>query len=286
MSDDSGNIDGGADAKGIYSEEELTMKLLDMLPGVAKYLSSVENVHAERILDMLLLMQRGSFPSDNICFQLFSDVIAWFQSSDVRGYRYSGPVRKFWAVGYRLFRNKFLEFMRGPALKECHNLSQNASYEGVQAKINFAVPEVRHLKLNTSIPEMLALGLLTDMIDSYIKLRPDYMHKSFNLSADMKKINASKRGQYGEVDLAGFENKPTKQDREEELKARLQTVDTCISLIENAHSRMIRDLVHLPSEIKTQLYDLIIDIIKIQSEEVSSVRNFAKSKSYHLEKLL
>ena len=101
----------------------------------------------------------------------------------------------------------------------------------------------------------------------------------------MKKINASKRGKYGEVDLAGFENKPTKQDREEELKARLQTVDTCISLIENAHSRMISDLVHLPSEIKTQLYDLIIDIIKIQSEEVSSVRNFAKSKSYHLEKL-
>ena len=45
-----------------HSEEELLTKLSTMLPGVAKYLMSVEEIHAERIMDMLILMQKEHFP--------------------------------------------------------------------------------------------------------------------------------------------------------------------------------------------------------------------------------
>ena len=270
-----------------HSEEELLNKLSNMLPGVAKYLMSVEEIHAERIMDMLILMQKGTFPSDNICFHLFGDVVAWFANPDVRGIRYSEPVRKFWSVGYRLFHNKFLEFMRGPALQDPLRESKSRFYEGSKAKINFAVPKVNHLKLSSSgIPDVLEPGFLTEMVDSYIRLRPDCVNKSFNLSADLKKINASKRGKYGEVDLAGFESKPTKLDRQQLLTNRLQLIETGSSLIENAHSLRISEINNLPDMMKKQLHTFIIDTIRIQSEDLSDIRSFAKTKSYNLDKLL
>ena len=275
------NKDGNDDV----NEQELIAKMIDMMPGVAKYLVSIDQVHTERILDMLLLMQRGCFPHDNICFRLFEDVISWFVSEDVRGVRYSEPVRRFWAVGYRLFHNKFLEFMRGPALKKTRDGGE-ISYSGQEARINFAVPKSRHLTMNTIIPDSLQPGLLTEMIESYLRLRPDFRNKSYNLMADMKKINASKCGKYGEVDLAGFESKPTKRDRENLLEARLRSIDTCMSLIENTHSLGIAELVKLPETCKQQLYKLLLDIIKIQSECIAAIRVFGKSKSYHLDKLL
>ena len=80
-------------------------------------LSSVDDVHSERIKQMFELIGDGVFPFANMCFLLFEDVIQWFKCEDVRGMNYSEVVKLFWATGRSLFQNKFLEFMRGPFFK-------------------------------------------------------------------------------------------------------------------------------------------------------------------------
>ena len=59
------------------------------------------------------LLKQDKFPTNNISFLLFLDVVKWFSVENTCQMRYTTITRNFWQVGFRLFHGKFLNFMRG-----------------------------------------------------------------------------------------------------------------------------------------------------------------------------
>lgn len=60
------------------------------------------------------MVSEGTFPMNNICFQLFLDVVRFFGTQSTIEMRYSNEVKRFWMTGFRLFHGRFLRFMGGP----------------------------------------------------------------------------------------------------------------------------------------------------------------------------
>ena len=54
-----------------------------------------------------------AFPLNNIAFLLWVDVVRWFNCSSTTLMRYSEDTKKFWKVGWRIFRGRFINFMSG-----------------------------------------------------------------------------------------------------------------------------------------------------------------------------
>ena len=75
-------------------EDELISLLHELAPGVCKFLSSQDPIHATRFLSFLHLLSDGSFPIDNICYQIFCDLIQWLSLDDKRQMIYSADVKK------------------------------------------------------------------------------------------------------------------------------------------------------------------------------------------------
>ena len=53
----------------------------------------------------------GKFPLTNIAFQLWCDVVDWYEKSDTRQMRYSPETLQFFWVGKKLFGGRFIRFM-------------------------------------------------------------------------------------------------------------------------------------------------------------------------------
>ena len=46
-----------------------------LLPGVSQFLSESDDIHKTRFMQFLELLNNATFPSNNICFQVFEDLI-------------------------------------------------------------------------------------------------------------------------------------------------------------------------------------------------------------------
>ena len=94
------------------------------------------------------LVKDDTFPLDNICYLLFLDLVTWFDQPITSKMRYfRSETKKFWEVGYRLFRGKFLRFMSGP--RNQGQIIDGSTSRGnctpTTSKINFAVPSMQAL---------------------------------------------------------------------------------------------------------------------------------------------
>ena len=69
--------------------------------------------------------------------------------------------------------------------------SDRGHYSPTQSRINFPVPSDRCLTSNKcNVPDELSPGLLTEMVEHYIRSNGRALTKSHNLCGDLKKINA------------------------------------------------------------------------------------------------
>ena len=53
----------------------------------------------------------GKFPLNNIAFQLWCDVVDWYENTDTRQMRYSPETLQFFWVGKNIFGGRFIRFM-------------------------------------------------------------------------------------------------------------------------------------------------------------------------------
>lgn len=73
--------------------------------------------------------------------------------------------------------------------------------------------------------EDISLGILTDLLSKFAN---DALHeKTYTLCVDGKKINASLTNKHGDIDLWGYEQKPTLGERQTELNKNLDRIDAC-----------------------------------------------------------
>ena len=99
------------DEESSHSEDMVELK--EIMPAVLEHLR--ENGHLQSYTKWCHLIAENKFLMDNICFLLFLDIVQWFSKSTTSEMRYiRSETRRFWEVGYRLFKGKFLRFMSGP----------------------------------------------------------------------------------------------------------------------------------------------------------------------------
>ena len=55
----------------------------------------------------------AKLPEENIAYLLFKEVLDYYNASDARSMRYSDETKLFWTLGYKIFKGKWLRFMKG-----------------------------------------------------------------------------------------------------------------------------------------------------------------------------
>ena len=63
------------------------------------------------VVTFLKLVSQKDFPLDNVAFQLFLDVVKWFDTEDVRSIRHNDTSMTFFWIGKRLFSGRFIRFI-------------------------------------------------------------------------------------------------------------------------------------------------------------------------------
>ena len=72
----------------------------------------------DKLLKFFKLVQDGKFPLNNIAFELFLDIVEWFDKDESRRneiFAINSPF-VFW-LGRKLFGGRFIRFMSGPKNK-------------------------------------------------------------------------------------------------------------------------------------------------------------------------
>ena len=93
------------DPKEEASVVEVFQDVLDKLSDVGK---------KDKLLKFFKLVQDGKFPLNNIAFELFLDIVEWFDKDESRQMRNSPSTLQFFWLGRKLFGGRFIRFMSGP----------------------------------------------------------------------------------------------------------------------------------------------------------------------------
>ena len=227
------------------------------------------------------MMSEDRFPIENICFQLFLNVIEWYSAPNTSEMRYiHDETKQFWEVGYRLFKGKFLRFMAGPrGLGQIVTGNQEkGKCSAVDSNINFAVPFLQTLSKNKLCP--IFPGIFDDSITSLSERLPSNIIK---IGIDGKKIARGKGDKIGDIDCWGFEREPTLQDKEARQKREKDKVSEVFSLCQKVDIAYVSAL---SNSYKTTILNELIDILKIMLKRIEDLRHVMIRLDLGLDKFL
>ena len=259
---------------------DLANTMYSLIPGVWNFLTQQGTLHTQRLIEYLQLLASGSFPMTNICYSIFLDLIQWHTVSNPTEMRYTPEVKRFWYLGKILFHTKFLEFMRGNSSKGDTTVDTQT-----RKKVNFPVPTDPQND-SSQTPEKIFHGFISELLQVYANSN-ETSEKSFNISLDLKKINADKVDSLGTIDLSGHEASPTKSDIENRLKTELSDISAAASIIQDQYSKLNnRKASSMPVNAKQLLITRVKDLILLQSNRIKDLRKYLAGKEYALYKLL
>ena len=152
------------------------------------------------------LVQDGKFPLDNIAFELFLDIVEWFDKDESRQMRYSPSTLQFFGLGRKLFGGRFIRFMSGPKNESDILTGSSTSLSPLNSRVNFACPNENILRginpLGSGFPSRFSPGLIDSMIE--LKIQHPSPQTSYVLMFDGKNVLKG-----GDVKLLGFEEGQT-----------------------------------------------------------------------------
>ena len=106
-------MDIGAPINDDITDDSDIQELIQLMPVVAEKLRQCR--YLDTYSKWCHMMSDDTFPVENICFRLFLDVVEWYSAPNTSQMRsIPDETKRFWEVGYRLFKGKFLRFMAGP----------------------------------------------------------------------------------------------------------------------------------------------------------------------------
>ncbi|VDI01697.1 Hypothetical predicted protein [Mytilus galloprovincialis] len=198
--------------------------------------------------------------------------------------RYSEDVKRFWRVGLKLFKGKFVRFMSG--IKNKGQLDIKGKYNPSDSKINFAVPNRQVLDAMESPVDASTPGILTDMIDQISLSDPKHI-QTYQLCVDGKKINSGVLGQkLGDINLWGNESSPTLCERQGELKHELNKIKLLEDIVEQLNDRDIQLLDDVLISSKLTIAETMFACISLFSTRIRDLRNIRIGQKLTLNKLL
>jgi hypothetical protein len=166
----------------------------EIIPDMVSFLE--ESGRLESWRNFMICIKGHKMPSDNIALQLFCDVADWYSHESVTSMRYSRNVKRFWALGYKLFQEKFIRFMGGPktAGQNCAG-GQPVKFGTSDSKVNFITPS-RHI-----LKEEINKSDISCEKPCFIKANLQFVNanKSCKLCIDGKKLNSGFGKSLGDV---------------------------------------------------------------------------------------
>ena len=253
-----------------------------MLPGVLDTLKSCNKT--DEYLAFNRLLNDKKFPVTNIAFLLFLDVVRWLSLEKSTTFmRYSNDVKLFWQTGLRLFHGRFLRYMSGPKNQGQVIKSETTPghFNSQESKINFAVPDRRVLQDEEKIIAGNKPGIFHSMIESVSNADPD-QRLTYKLCVDGKKINPCSSG---EVDLWGFENEPTYEQKQKRLNEELDFLDKIHKQTEKFIQFSHTNVSDLTSDDQNDLVQKCQETILIVSKRIKDLRHLKLNKEIVLKKL-
>lgn len=222
------------------------------------------------------LVSVKKFPLNNIAYLLFLDVVRWFAlEHSTSQMRYSDEVKLFWRTGLRLFHGRFLRFMSGPKNSEDILLSESGRGDcrSENSKVNFIVPNRKLLKEDVSFIPDKSPGIIHNMIEKIATHDNDAL--TYKLCVDGKKINPCSKG---EVDMWGFEDRPTFKEKQSRLKNELDFVRLAIESLSHQMDLGHVDALSCTDVVKSQLLTNCRILIEINSKRLMDLRKLQIKK--------
>ena len=266
------------------NEDVLAMEeFLENMPATMQCLKDAG--HFETWMAFHRLISKGQFPLNNIAFLLFLDVCKLLSTPSSVSMRYSPVVKRFWRIGYRMFRGKWLHFMSGPKYKgQCQN-SDRIEYRPEEACINFAVP---HRTIIIAKDDALSAsdikpGMLDRLVDNVSEQSTPL--KTYKLCVDGKKINSSLSSAEGDIDLFGFEGSPTLAEKRERLRIEQSRIQEVSDRVRELNIMGKHTLGNLSESDSTLLAEKLSNIVYILSNRLKELRESKVHKDLTCEKL-
>ena len=130
-------------------------ELKKLIPSVV---NELEKAGKGKLLQKFFSQVSGrKFPLNNIAFQLWCDVVDWYENTDTRQMRYSPETLQFFWVGKKLFGGRFIRFMSGMK-NETQQLTGNYVYDPQISKLNSPV----RLKMSSISLKLVSKSLFLD----------------------------------------------------------------------------------------------------------------------------
>lgn len=88
--------------------DEVNKRICDSIPTMTDFF--LKEGRLDSWINFIKCVKNHTFPQENIALHLFLDVADWYGCDSVNVTRYSDKVKKFWCMGYKIFRERFLWF--------------------------------------------------------------------------------------------------------------------------------------------------------------------------------
>ena len=266
----------------VDEHDDVYEELVSLLPGVLDTLRACNKT--DEYLAFNRLLNDKKFPVSNIAFLLFLDVVRWLSLDRSTTFmRYSSDVKLFWQTGLRLFHGRFLKYMSGPKNQGqiINSETSQGNYDPQESKLNFAVPDRRVLQDEEKIITDNKPGIFHSMIDVVSQADSD-QQLTYKLCVDGKKINPCSSG---EVDLWGFENVPTYEQKQKRLNEELAFLDKMHKDIEKYIQFSHTVISDLAKDDQDDLAHNCQKSLFIVSERIKDLRHLKLNKELVLKKL-
>ena len=266
------------------SDEECLKTLTELAPTVLSELKKYEL--EESFLHFFREVADKKFPLTNIAFLLWLDVVNWYKHDVTSSMRYMEQTKKFWKLGWRHFGGKFVRFMTG--FKNTSDILSGESTKGEckpeNSDINFVIPSLDVLRNYTPYgtdAKPREPGIYVDVIESVSSALEG---TSACLTFDGKKLKQGLTERYGDIDILGFENGPSLNQRKMNVEIEQQNLAIQIEILK--HEDGSKEIRNLSCEINAVMKQTLMRSIVYLSKNVQNVRKIRTQKEYAKTKFL
>ena len=229
------------------------------------------------------MLMGGTFPTDNISYRLFLDVLHFYSTTNIHAVRYCDSTKKFWSLGFRLFKGRFLRFMGG-----IKSISSNKhESKPSDSRVNFIVPGADTLRKDIDSADSCCQnpGIIFKNIESFTQ-SSETSNKSHKLCFDGKKLCQGFGKNLGEVNLFGFETNPTLEEKQQRLTTEqsvIKRAQDIMCAIDSKGHVLVQNAIDSD---KIVLQNACTQIITILSTRVKDLRTGLVKKELAIENLL
>ena len=206
-------------------------------------------------LGLMETLNNGRLPLNNIAWILVLERARFASCATTVGMRYNKVTKKFWSIVYRLCKGSGLKFFSGEKNwgQLVRKVSKKSRYDPVQAKVNFAIPDEKILRLmNSNFPKYMEPGIIQNSLE-LLKNKKDIV-----LMADGKLVGKGLKENFkGDVNLFGHEDNPNLDNLKSEFLDHIKHIANSIGRYDTTNTQ---EQFHTLAELVTMLTNLNIKI--------------------------